>query len=89
MLQQAQLHEDVSGSGGIALRILNLGFSWMLMVIFTPEPLYPRCKFDRRLGGPQSRSGRCGEEKESLPLPVYEQLVYHLGSRTTLLNPAG
>jgi hypothetical protein len=25
------------------------------------EPLYP---LDMRLGGPQSRSGRCGEEKD-------------------------
>jgi hypothetical protein len=38
------------------------------MFSFTPLPLYPRAKsprypFDRRLGGPQSRSGRRGEEK--------------------------
>jgi hypothetical protein len=35
---------------------------------FTPQPLYsrgksPRYPLDRRLGGPQSRSGRLGEEK--------------------------
>jgi hypothetical protein len=35
---------------------------------FTPRPLYhrgkrPRYPLDRRLGGPQSRSGRFGEEK--------------------------
>jgi hypothetical protein len=33
-------------------------------------PLY------RRLGGPQSRSGRCGEEKNSQPLPGFEPLLY-------------
>jgi hypothetical protein len=38
------------------------------VVSFTPLPLYPRGKnprylLDRRLGGPQSRSGRHGEEK--------------------------
>jgi hypothetical protein len=38
------------------------------MVSFTPQPLYPQGKsprylLDRRLSGPQSRSGRLGEEK--------------------------
>jgi hypothetical protein len=38
------------------------------VVNFTPRPLYPRGKsprypLDRRLGRPQSRSGRSGEEK--------------------------
>jgi hypothetical protein len=35
---------------------------------FTPwkEPRYP---FNRRLGGSQCRSGRCGEEKNLLFLP--------------------
>jgi hypothetical protein len=53
------------------------------VVSFTPRPLYPRNLLDRRLGGPQSRSGRHGEEKildptgtrtptprSSRPLPV-------------------
>jgi hypothetical protein len=31
------------------------------------SPWYP---LDRRLGGPQSQSGRGGEEKNSQPLPV-------------------
>jgi hypothetical protein len=44
------------------------------VISFTPWQLYPRGKnpsypFYRRLGGPQSRSGRGGEEKSSLPLP--------------------
>jgi hypothetical protein len=47
---------------------LDLGTSWRRVVSFTPRPLYPRVKssrypLDRRLGGPQNRSRRCGEEK--------------------------
>jgi hypothetical protein len=47
---------------------LDLGTSWRWVVNFTPRPLYPRGKsprypLDRRLGGPQSRSGRFGEQK--------------------------
>jgi len=42
--------------------IFNLGSRWKWMVSFTPRPLYlhgksPRYSLDRRLGGPQSRSG--------------------------------
>jgi hypothetical protein len=45
------------------------------VVSFTPRPLYPQGKspwypLDRRLGGPQSRSGRDGEEKNSQPPPI-------------------
>jgi hypothetical protein len=41
---------------------------------FTPRPLYPQGNspwypLDRRLGGPQSRFGRSGEEKNSQPPP--------------------
>jgi hypothetical protein len=44
------------------------------VVSFTPRPLYPQGKspwypLDRKLGGPQSRSGRGGEEKNSQPPP--------------------
>jgi len=44
---------------------------------FTPGPLYlqekiPRYPLDRRLGGPQSRSGRGDEEKNSQPPPGIE-----------------
>jgi hypothetical protein len=66
-----------SGSGSIALRILGLGTRWMWMISFTPRPLYPQGKsswyaLDRRLGWPQSRSGRGGEEKNFQPLPGLE-----------------
>jgi hypothetical protein len=49
-------------NGGIAPRILDLGARLRSVVSFTPRPLYPQGKspsypLDRRLGGPQSRSG--------------------------------
>jgi hypothetical protein len=64
-------------SGGIAPRILDLDTRWRLVVSFTPHPLYPHGNsllypLDRRLGGLQSRSGRCGEDKNSQPLPRQE-----------------
>jgi hypothetical protein len=47
------------------------------VVSFTPRPLYLQVKnpwypLDRRLGGPQSRSGRGSEEKCSQPMPGIE-----------------
>jgi hypothetical protein len=47
------------------------------VVSFTPPPLYPQGNspwypLDRRLGGPQSRSGRRSEEKNSQPPPGIE-----------------
>jgi hypothetical protein len=76
------------GSGGIALCILDLGARWRLVVSFTPRPLYPQGKstcypLDRRLGGPQSRSGRGGEKKNSQPLPAVQRYTTEL---TWLLN---
>jgi hypothetical protein len=57
--------------------------SWRWVVSFTPLPLYPRYPLDRRLGGPQSRSGRCGEEKildhtGTLGRPARSQSLYRL-----------
>jgi hypothetical protein len=62
------------GSGGTAPRILDLGTRLRWVVTFTPRPLYPQGKSpwypsDRMRGGPQIRSGRGGEEKNSQPLP--------------------
>jgi hypothetical protein len=37
-----------------------------------PQGKSPRYPLDRRLGGPQSRSGRGGEEKNSHPPPGIE-----------------
>jgi hypothetical protein len=47
------------------------------VVSFTHRPLClqvksPRYPLDRKLGGPQSRSGRCGDEKNSQPMPRLE-----------------
>jgi len=59
-------HHDMKAyweNGGIALRILDLGTRWRWLVSFKLRPLYPQGKnpwstLDRRLGGPQRRSGR-------------------------------
>jgi hypothetical protein len=69
----------VSGSGGIAPLILGFGTWWKWVVSFTPRPLYPQGKslrdpLDRRLGGPQNRSGGGGEEKNSQSPPGIEPL---------------
>jgi hypothetical protein len=60
------------GSRGIVPNILNIVTRWRSVVRFTPQSLYPRDEsswypLDRRLGGPQSRSGRSGEEKNECP----------------------
>jgi hypothetical protein len=65
------------GNDGIALRILDLGTRWRLVVSFTPRQLYSQRKslrypLDRRLGGPQTSSGSGGEEKNSQPPPGIE-----------------
>jgi hypothetical protein len=65
---------------GIAPHILDLDTRWKWVVSFTLRPLYPQGKsscysLDKRLGGPQSRSGRCGEEKNSQPLPGLEHRI--------------
>jgi hypothetical protein len=65
------------GSGHTAPWILDLGTRWRWVVSFTPRPLYPYGKSPwypliRGLGGPQSRSGKGGEEKNSQPLPGLE-----------------
>jgi hypothetical protein len=75
------------GSGGIAPRILDLGTRCMWVVSFTPRSLYPQGKspwypLDRRLSGPQSRSGRGVKRKipssrrESNPrTPIVKSIV--------------
>jgi hypothetical protein len=55
----------IGGSGCIAPRILDFGTRWRWVVSFMLRPLYPQGKsllypLDRKLGGPQSRSGRGG-----------------------------
>jgi hypothetical protein len=65
------------GSGDIAPRILDLAARSIWVVSFTPRPLYPQEKspwnpLERRLDGPQSRSGLGGEGKNSYPPPGIE-----------------
>jgi hypothetical protein len=58
------------GSGGVAPRILDPGTTWRRVATFTQRSLYPQGKspwypLNMRLGGPQRRSGRGSEEKNS------------------------
>jgi len=74
-LSQAQCHEDQLRNGGIAPRILNLGSRCMRVVNFTLRTLNirgegPRYPSDRRLDGPQNRSGRGRGEKNSIIAPA-------------------
>jgi hypothetical protein len=60
------------GSGDITPHILDICTRLRWVVSFTPRPLYsqgkgPWCPLDKRLGGPQSRSGRGGKKKNSQP----------------------
>jgi hypothetical protein len=81
-------HEDIWGSGGMAPPFFTSALAGGV-VVFKLLPLYlrrksPRCPLDRRLGGPQCRSGRCGGEKNlALPgsntgRPVWNPSLYWL-----------
>jgi hypothetical protein len=64
------------GSGRIAPVFLTVavdGGDWSATRLcrFTPRGKSPQSPLDRSLGEPQSRSGRCGEEKD-LALPEIE-----------------
>jgi hypothetical protein len=69
-------HEGVFESGGIAPRILDLSTRWRWSASrpsrFIPQGKIPWCPLDKRLGEPQSRSGRCGEGKNSQALSRLE-----------------
>ena len=64
------------GSRGTASLILNFEPRWRWVVNITPRLLQPgkepRYLLNRRLGGPQKRSGRFGEGQVLLPLPRFE-----------------
>jgi hypothetical protein len=69
--------ESAANSRGIVPSIYNLGAGRRRVVTFTPLRLHPsrksrRYPLDRRLGGPQSRSWRCGEQEVLLLLPRIE-----------------
>jgi hypothetical protein len=61
LLNQAQPHGDVWRSGGTVRDILNRHTRWRCVYSFTPPLLCPQHPLYKRLGGPQSRSGRCAE----------------------------
>jgi hypothetical protein len=74
-------------SRGIAPHILKLGTRWRWVVSITPRPLYSQGKslwypVDRRLGRPQSWSGRGGEQKIPAPagnrIPVVQRGAFSL-----------
>jgi hypothetical protein len=80
VLNCAVCHEDVLKSGGIASEFLassldGCGWSASRLGRFILQGKNPRYPLDRRLGGPQSRSGRCGLEKNLLPLPGIEPQI--------------
>jgi hypothetical protein len=73
-IKKKNIHEGVWGSVYIRVdpHFLDLGTNWKWAVSFTPLPLYSRGKrppypLDRRLSGPQSRSGWRGRRKNSWP----------------------
>jgi hypothetical protein len=77
-------------------KILDLGTRWKWVVSFTPRPLHPWGKspnypLERRLGVPQSRSGRCGVKKNHFSLPGTELRwsslsLYRLGYKNLKFN---
>jgi hypothetical protein len=64
LINYASCHEDMWGNGGITpflTSALDRGYWSASRPQSFPYPL------DRRLHGPQRRSGRCGEEKNLVP----------------------
>jgi hypothetical protein len=71
---------------------LDLGTSWSWVVSFAPLVLYPRGKIpqyplDRRLGGPQSWSGRHGEVKILAPTGTQTPTSGHPACSQSLYQP--
>jgi hypothetical protein len=60
------------GEWSYGSNIFDLGTRWEWVISFTSRPHYRRVNhflfpLDRRLGGPQIRSGRCEEEENFAP----------------------
>ena len=80
------------GGGSKAPFILNLGTRWGWYVCYTPRAAalagWNDCDpLNRRLGGPQSRSGRLGEGINILPLPGIEPWFLGYPSRSLVNIP--
>jgi hypothetical protein len=61
------------GEWRLSSTIIDLGTGWRSVGRYMNLSLYPREKshryqLDKRLGGSQTQSGHCGEEKNLLPL---------------------
>jgi hypothetical protein len=64
------------GKWKYSFTILDLGSRWIVQLnvpAALPPWKEPRCPLDRTLREPQSQSGRCGVEKNLVPLPGIEQ----------------
>jgi hypothetical protein len=84
VLNYAPHYEYAWRSGNTAPCILNLGSGCMWMVSFTYRPsnawgTTPRYPLDRKLGGPQSRSGHSGGEET--------KILAAAGERTPVTQP--
>jgi hypothetical protein len=79
-LVQVHALKACSGSRGVAPLILNIGTRWNCVVSVTPRPLHAKGKapvqLNKKLGGPQGRSVRFGEEKSLFVLPGFEPLFF-------------
>jgi hypothetical protein len=71
--------------------ILDIGTRLRWVLRFTLRPFYPRekCRYGlcRRLGGPQSRSGPYGEEKNIPPLGEIEHRLVSCPARSLVAIP--
>jgi hypothetical protein len=81
------------GSEGMAPRVLDLGTRWRCVISFTSRSLYPQGKsswypWDRRPAGPQSRPGRCGEERNSQPLPGLDSPIIQPVAQCSATKPS-
>jgi hypothetical protein len=73
------------GSGGIAPPFLTSALDGGEWLASRPCPFTPQYILDRRLGGPESRSGRYGEEKNLLFVPGIEiQFLGHQACSSSL-----
>jgi hypothetical protein len=66
------LSTPLGGYGGTAPLIRNPSLRRWWVAHLNPRPIYPRHPLTRRLGGPQRRCGRFGEDRNFLPLPGIE-----------------
>jgi hypothetical protein len=64
ILIQKQCKHDMDTYGGVALPILNTGTIWRVNVQLHAPAALPHYPPDKRVGGPQRRYERCGEQRK-------------------------